>query len=66
MVLRREDDAGEAGVFGDLDPLGGVEVGRVEDGRVGFSGAPFGVGEGVGAEVEEHGHGSELPLELLG
>lgn len=66
MVLRGEDDAGEAGGFGGSDPLGGVEAGRVEDGRVGFAGAPLGVGEGVGAEVEEHGHGSELPLELLG
>lgn len=47
-----------------MDPLSGVEVGGVEDGGVNVAGAPFGVGEGVGSEVEEHGHVAELPLEL--
>lgn len=65
-MLRGEDDAREAVVFSDLDPLSRVELGRVENGWVSFSGAPFGVCESVGSEMEEHGHGSELPLELLG
>lgn len=65
-MLRRENHAPESGGFCDGDPLPGVEIGRKEDGGVAFSVAPFGVGEGVGAEMEEEGHFCELPLELLG
>lgn len=64
VVLGGEDHAREPGVPGDLDPLGGVKADRIEYGRVRVAGAPLGVGEGVGAEVEEHGHCAHLPLEL--
>lgn len=55
-MLSGEDDAMEAIVSGGLDPLGGGEGGGGEDGGVGRAGAPFGVGVGVGAEVDEERH----------
>lgn len=51
-------------MLGDSDPLGRVDIGGAEYGGVGTTRAPFGIGEGVGAEVEEEGHVLELPLEV--
>lgn len=64
MVLDGEDDPREAVGRGDVCPLSGVEAIWGEDGRIGAAGSPLGVGEGVGAEVEEEGHLAQLPLEL--
>lgn len=64
VVFGGENDARKARVFGDLDPLSGVELRGVEDRRVSVACAPLGVREGIGSEVEEHGHVPELPLEL--
>lgn len=66
MVLSSEEETVEARLLGDVDPLRGVEMGRVEDAWIDFPGAPFRVGEGVGPEVDEESQGRELPLELGG
>lgn len=66
MVFGGENYARKARVFGDSDPLSGVELGGVEDRGVDVAGAPLGIREGVGSEVEEHCHVAELPLELRG
>ena len=64
MVFGRENYARKSRVLGDSDPLSGVESRRVEDGGIRAAGAPLGVCEGIGPEVEEEGHVGELPLEL--
>lgn len=64
MVFGSEKNPRKPRFFGNPDPLGSVELGGVEDGGVDAAGAPLCVGEGVGAEVEEEGHVSLLPLEL--
>ena len=61
MVLRSQNNARKSRRFGDGNPLTRVEIGGEEDGRIGSSVAPFGVSEGVGAEVEEESHLCELP-----
>lgn len=61
VVLGGENDAGNSGGFGDGDPVGGVEGGGSEDRRVNVAGSPLGIGEGVGAEVEEEGDVGEVP-----
>lgn len=66
MVLRREDDPGEAGFGCRAGPLPGVERRGVEEGGVGAARSPLGVGEGVDAEVDEEGHLALLPCELRG
>lgn len=64
VVLGCEDHAGEASGSCGAGPLAGVEGVGTEDGGRDAAGAPFGIGEGVGAEVEEEGHLAELPSEL--
>lgn len=64
VVLGREHDAPEPSRRRRARPLARVERGGREHGRVGAAGAPLGIREGVGAEVEEEGHLGELPLEL--
>ena len=64
VVLRGKDHAREATFFGNSYPLSGIELCGVEGGGVGVAGTPFRSGEGVDAEMEEHGHVAELPLEL--
>lgn len=64
VVFGSYDDSRKARVFGDPYPLRCVEFCGVEEGGVDVAGTPLGVGEGVGAEVEEEGHAAELPLEL--
>ena len=64
MVLCSEDDQRYAGLYGSVHPLVGVESHGVEYCGVFAPGSPFGVGEGVDAEVEEHNELSLLPFEL--
>jgi len=64
MVFYSEDYCRKATIFCDPYPLRCVELGGVEDGGVSVAGTPFGVREGVGAEMEEEGHVAQLPLEL--
>ncbi|OEL13276.1 putative alpha-L-fucosidase 1 [Dichanthelium oligosanthes] len=64
VVLGREHDAAEPAPRRDARPLARVERRGGEHGGVGAAGAPLGVREGVGPEVEEERHLRELPPEL--
>lgn len=56
-----EDQAGEAILLGDSDPLTGIKLCGIENGGVGVASSPLRVSEGVGAKVEEERHFSQLP-----
>jgi len=64
VVLGREHEAAEPAPRRDARPLARVERRGGEYGGVGVAGAPLGVREGVGPEVEEERHLRELPPEL--
>lgn len=64
VVLGREHDAAEPALRRDARPLARVEGRGSEHGGVGAAGAPLGVREGIGPEVEEERHLGELPPEL--
>lgn len=55
-MLGGEDNAVEAMIRGGADPLGGGEGRGAKDGGVSGARAPFRVGEGVEAEMDEEGH----------
>lgn len=64
MVLGSENHKGNSGGGGGGSPLGCVESSGIEDGGGLGASAPFGVGESVGSEVEEHDYFSLLPFQL--
>lgn len=66
VMLGGEDHGSHAGGGEGRGPLVGGEGGGVEDGGEGLVGAPFGGGEGVGAEVEEGVVFEGVPGELAG
>ena len=59
VVLGGENGELEAGLFKGLGPLAAVEGGGIEDLGILFASAPFAIGEGVDAEVDE---GRQLQL----
>jgi len=66
VMLGGEDHGPEACRLGRARPLPRVEAGRGKDRRVFLAVAPFTVGEGVDAEVQEHRQLIALPFELRG
>ena len=64
MVFGSEDHPRDAGGLRGADPLSGIEFGRIELLRILSSVAPFPVGKGVHAEVDERGDFVALPGDL--
>ena len=55
-MLCSEDHTIKARVFSYLDPLGGIETGRVEHRRVNLASTPLRVCKGIGSKVKEECH----------
>ena len=65
MMLGDQDDVSGAGRLDGAHPLVDIELGGIENFRIGFAVAPFAVEKRVSAEVDEGADFQFLPFDLL-